>query len=119
MCFVFAVLAVHTLLTIVACSEVDRVYPVETKQSSTFIYPNLTLESASAFDDNITTSAHTVRSASGGWIYGRFSELICPYNITVINGKPNEYLRWLNGVNIILEGRNVPFFSFFFINCWM
>ena len=96
MCLVFVLVVLQALLKIWTCSNKQVLYcvhPVETYQSSTYqrLELDLTFESLYAFDDNITTLAHTIRSGSG-WIYARFSQLICPYNITVINGKGDIYL---------------------------
>ena len=111
MCLLFVVVVAHTLLTICTSSNkqlLHRFYPVQINQSSTYEGSKLTF----AFDDDITTKSHTKRSKSGEWIYGRFSQLICPYNITVINGKRGMYLSWLNGAQLTLDGKgNVNLFK--------
>ena len=66
-----------------------RVYPEETDQSSAY-RPKL-YQPSYAFDGDASTLVHTdkTNALKGGieWIYGKFSHPICPYNITIINGK--------------------------------
>ena len=78
-----------------------RVYPENCEQISTHsVYP-----ASNACDDNIKTKSHTINYNNDGWLCATFANAVCPYNITVINGKrDNRNMKWLLGSTLMLGG---------------